>query len=166
MNGIIGKKVITVTILSIVIAVVVIVVCMQLDTNALMKEVEAAFLSKDAYLYDCEYNPDLQPEKYAIPGVNYIVKPISDAGKGKPDLFFLYNSTRYTLGVDEFDADISVHRLFAWHNFKKGILWFEYTRNIKDKEGNILIGSGTASVKLTMEKINGKWEVVDIYERP
>jgi hypothetical protein len=63
-------------------------------------------------------------------------------------------------------AEVKVRRNFVIHNFTKGVIYANYTYHVFDKDGNEVRGSHKVPTKWYIEKINGRWSVVDIDERP
>ncbi len=63
-------------------------------------------------------------------------------------------------------AEVKVRRNFVIHNFKKGIIYANYTYRAFDKDGNEVRGNHKVPTKWYIEKKNGRWMVVDIDERP
>jgi hypothetical protein len=52
----------------------------------------------------------------------------------------------------------------ALHNFSKGAIWFKYSVQVKNADGEMITGVWGVPVKMYIEKINGHWIVTDIYE--
>ena len=64
------------------------------------------------------------------------------------------------------DADVEIRRLFVLHNFKKGVMYVEYSCETFDEEGNTVYGAAGIPSKWYIERNNGRWEVVEIEEDP
>jgi hypothetical protein len=160
------KRKIALIIRSIIMICVVIVVMMQLDTNSVMRDVRSAFYCPDYYVPDDFYDP----KKYNDPNLNYVVY---EADTLWQNIYAYYNVTRYlsmhseeTRYIDQADIDLKLHRLFTWHNFRRGKLWFTYSIVVADVRGRHVQGSWDIPVKLTIEKVKGVWSVTDIDEAP
>lgn len=63
-------------------------------------------------------------------------------------------------------VDVKLNRLFVLHNFNKGYMWMLYTYEGYDKDNNRTYGAWNILSKWKIEKINGKWEVVNIIGEP
>ena len=143
----------------------VIIIVMQLFTNSVMREIKSAFSSTDFYVEESLYDPEGNPKRYADPDVNYVTY-IRDSEK--PNIYARYNVTSSHIGnpSDEVNRELKLFRVFTWHNFQSGKLWFRYTIVVTDKDGNPLYGGWDIPVKLTIERENGAWEITDLYEAP
>jgi hypothetical protein len=62
--------------------------------------------------------------------------------------------------------ELSLTRLFTLHNFREGYIWVFYTYIAYDEDGRILSGSSRIPSKWKIERIDGAWEIVEIYEDP
>jgi hypothetical protein len=156
------KERITLLIRSLIMVFAVIVVMMQLDTNSVMRDVRSAFFCPDYYIDDLRYNPQV----YDDLGINYIVYKF---GTAKNNIYAHFNVTSHseeTKYLDQVNIDLKLHRLFAWHNFKKGKLWMKYSIEVTDERKNHIQGAWDIPVKLAIEKVNGVWSVTDIDEPP
>jgi hypothetical protein len=162
-----AKEKIALIIRSIIMMCVVIVVMMQLDTNSVMREVRSAFFCPDYHIADFAYDPEVDND----PNINYVVYEDDTLGQ---NIYAFYNVTRYiavrfgnTVSLDQINIDLKLHRLFAWHNFKRGKLWMAYTLELTKKDGeHINASSWYPPTKLTIERVNGVWSVTDIDEPP
>jgi hypothetical protein len=157
------NKIIIISGALILLILLIIILLMQVSTNSVMRQVRDAFYSPDYYVSEFYYN--YNPEAYADPNTNYIIYPDSQLHR---NLYARYNTTqnRGTRYFDQCHIYLKLNRIFAWHNFKKGSLWFKYTRVVYDFNGNDIFGSKDIPVKLSIEKVNGQWEVVEIKEAP
>ena len=63
-------------------------------------------------------------------------------------------------------ADVEIRRRFTFHNFKKGIMYINYTYQMFDKYGNVIRSSHNINSIWHIEKRNGRWYVVEIDEGP
>ena len=108
---------------------------MLLNTNSLMKDVKSAFLCKT----------DLSET---------VGKPINR-----------YNYQGYFDNEEVGKVNLFLCRLFTLHNFRNGYIWAYYTVEAKNTEGKLITGSHRVPTKWKIEKINGKWEIVEIFER-
>ena len=146
-------------------------IAMQISTNEVMAEIEQAFRCPDAYIMQSSYDPINYPEKYAIPGMNYI---LYDGSARNPsfDLFRKFNITRriieWELG-NNLTTEISVRRRFAWHNFHLGMLYFDYNVEIIDSDGKTVfqMDNSRTPVEVTIQKKrDGHWRILQAYEHP
>jgi len=131
-----------------------------------MREVRSAFYCPDFYVADYQYDPGGSPELYADPEVNYVVY---EYDPDKPNIYARYNVTNHSVETkyfDDVDINLKLYRIFTWHNFLKGTLWFRYSVVVTDKDGVRIFGGWDVPVKLTIEKANGKWEITKLYESP
>ncbi len=145
---------------------VLVIVLMQLGTNSVMREIKDAFYCSDFYVEENQYKPDKYPELYADPNVHYI---IYKDNPNKPNLYAHFNITNNSIDtkhLSEVKIDLKLHRIFAWHNFTKGTLWINYSVIVTDKEGNDVYAGVDIPVRLSLQRLNGKWEVTDLYEAP
>jgi len=63
-------------------------------------------------------------------------------------------------------VNISIRRVFVWHNFRDGYMRVIYTYKAFDSSGTGLTGSSRVLSKWTIHKENGKWVITDIEEAP
>jgi hypothetical protein len=146
---------------TLILLILLIIILMQVSTISVMRQVKDAFYSPDYYVSEFKYN--YNPKTYADPNTNYIIYPDSQLYR---NLYAHFNTTnnRGTRYIDQCHIYLKLNRIFSWHNFKKGALWFKYTCDVYDFNGNALFGRGDVPVKLFIEKVNGQWEVVKIEE--
>jgi len=111
---------------------------MFIDTNSLVKEVKEALLGKTP----SEITQDRPIAKYNIRN------------------HFLYKNT--IIG----QTTASLHRYLTIHNFQKGYIWAIYSNQAYDINGKPFSGSYRINTKWKIHKINGKWEIVEIFEAP
>jgi len=157
------KKVASILLIPIIIFAV-IILAMQIDTNSLMKELKDAFYCTDVYITEDVYHED--PQYYDDSNLNYITYKYDPA---KPDIFARYNITGGGMILDnstDVTTDLKLTRIFAWHNFNHGTIWFKYSVYVKDAEGKLIMGSKDIPVRMSIQKVDGAWEVTAIYERP
>ena len=64
------------------------------------------------------------------------------------------------------EINLTLRRRFVLHNFQRGYIWAIYSHTVYDTEGNLIGGSWRAPTRWRIEKIDGEWEIVEIYERP
>lgn len=62
-------------------------------------------------------------------------------------------------------AEVSITRLFTIHNFREGYIWVRYAHKSESAQGS-LMGSGIILTKWKIKKENGKWSIVEIFEKP
>ena len=157
------------TLLSIFIPIgflVIIIFVMQLFTNSIMREIESAFYCPDFYVEESRYDPTGNPDRYAVQDINYI---IYQHDSEQPNIHARYNITRHseeTIHLDKVNINLKLYRIFTWHNFIKGTLWFKYTVIVTDKNDVTIFGGYDIPVRLTIERINGRWNVTSLYESP
>ena len=149
------------------VGIITIILCMmQLYTNSIMNEIKSAFYCHDFYVADFQYEPEKYPELYADPNVNYVIYKLDPQN---PNIFAHYNVTRHsekTKYLDEVSIDLKLCRVFTWHNFKAGTLWFRYSLTVTDKNGDIITGGWDVPVRMTIKRDDGKWNITSIYEAP
>ena len=78
------------------------------------------------------------------------------------DILSRYN--RDWLDIQNVTVDLSLRRTWVWHDGKRGYMNIVYTACYYDSTGDLVSGSWNVDSKWYIEKRNGKWEVVDIYE--
>ena len=81
---------------------------------------------------------------------------------GKPLHSFNMNREHETLGKSR----LFLIRLLVIHNFREGWIWAHYTYQSFNEEGQLITGSVCIPTKWRIEKIDGKWEIIDIFEAP
>ena len=143
-----------------------VVIIMQVNTNGIMDEIERAFFCPDFYVDENRYDPIKYPELYADPTVNYI---IYQNDHEVPILYAHFNITSHskaTMHLEDVNIDLKLRRVFALHDFRRGTLWIKYSLFVTDKEGVSITGLKNVPVKLAIQKVNGAWEVIDLYEAP
>ncbi len=120
----------------ILLIVLLIYILMLIDIAGLLKQVEDVFLMK--------YSPE-ETEGTAIDRYNY------------SGLF----------GDVEFDSfKIQLLPIFVCHNFHDGYILAFYSYQAYDTEGNLITASLNVVTKWKIHKADGKWEIVEISERP
>ncbi len=139
------------------------ILVMQWSTNSIMKEVEKALLSTDYYV--TEENYVLEPEKYQNPKINYI---IYDPEEHRNDLevnFNLIDDYNNDLNSDpnQWEINLDLVRMFAWHNFFDGTIWFYYSVDIHDENGKLIFARGKTPYSLKIHRNKDKWIVTDIH---
>ena len=110
---------------------------MFINTNGLMREV------RDAFLWQ------------------------TDPAETEGEPMHMYNYGTYaedfgTLGK----ADLTLARLFVWHDFHDGYIWAYYSYAAYDNAGELITGSRRILTKWKIHKEGGKWEIVGIFEEP
>ena len=132
------------------VALIGVLILMQLSTNSIMHEIRAAFYCPDFYVEESVYRPDMYPELYADPNVNYIVY---EKDPGRPNLYAHFNITHHstaTKHLEDVNIDLRLSRLFEWHNFNRGTVWIMYSVYVSDKDGNHIFGSKDIPVRLSI----------------
>ena len=63
-------------------------------------------------------------------------------------------------------TDAKIKRVFVLHNFRRGVMYIKYTYIAYDENDVLITGSSEVDSKWYIQKINGRWIVTDIEERP
>ena len=129
-------KKVFIVLISIVLLIVLMYVVLVVDTNGLIRDVKDLMLWK-------------------VPKENTAGMPIDR-----------YNSNRSSYGYVLGEAKISIFRYFVLHDFKDGYIWLVYTYEAYDLNGELITGSNLIPTKWKIHKKNGKWEIVEIFEKP
>jgi len=124
---------------SLIVLVTTIYLAILISTNSLMREVESVFL--------LEVDRSVT-EGRAIDLYNWVADSI--------------DATDREVG----EINLSLRRAWVWHNFRNGYIWAEYTHVVYDIDGNMVTGSWRVPTKWRIERMNGSWEIVEIFERP
>jgi len=77
--------------------------------------------------------------------------------------------SRYASKYINYDTDqitLKLHRVFTLHDFKHGYIWIIYTQIVFDENGAMVCGTGNSDARWEIQKINGRWEVIDVKEDP
>jgi len=139
-------------------------ILMQTSTDGIMQEIENAFYCTDYYVSDALYQPG-KPQ-YSMPGIRYVV--YSEGQRN--NLYAHFNRMIYSgsMGrpVRKNDIRLTLRRVFAWHNFQRGTLWIKYSCEIYKDDGSLCTGSWDILVMIQIEKVDGKWTAISIYEAP
>ncbi|MBQ6878446.1 MAG: hypothetical protein IJO22_08640 [Oscillospiraceae bacterium] len=78
---------------------------------------------------------------------------------------FNYTATAINIsGTTDVVTSLKMFPYVALHNFSKGVVWFKYSVQVKNVDGEMITGVWGVPVKMYIEKINGHWIVTDIYE--
>jgi len=72
---------------------------------------------------------------------------------------------RYRNDAELLSEELSIVRLFTIHNFREGYIWARYTHYRQYAERQ-LSGSYRVTTKWRIEKVDRKWRIVEIHERP
>ena len=86
---------------------------------------------------------------------------------GRPDIRAHFNLTGCAVVMaksTDVSTNLKLRRVFAWHDFRKGVVLFKYSVEVRTGEGRILTGSRNILVRLTIKKVDGNWMVTSIYE--
>jgi len=86
--------------------------------------------------------------------------------EGRPIDQYNYNNHAEARGREVGGISYSLRRRFVWHNFQYGYIWARYTRVVYDIDGRILTGASRIPTRWRIERQNGRWEIVEIFERP
>ena len=81
---------------------------------------------------------------------------------GKPINMYNMNRENETLGK----SHLTLLRMLTLHNYRKGYIWAIYNYRAYDDEGQLIAGSAWVPTKWEIQKTNGSWEIVDIFENP
>lgn len=65
-----------------------------------------------------------------------------------------------------YDVQSNVIPLLVIHGFNKGTMFVKYNCKTFDKEGTHIYGASNVYAKWHIEKKNGRWVVVEIFEKP
>ena len=76
----------------------------------------------------------------------------------------MYNRQGH-LDLGAVSYEVKISRVFVIHNFFNGYMWVRYTREGFDSDGNRVYGSWKIPSRWKIQKQNGKWEIIDIFER-
>lgn len=121
-----------------VIAIVIgIYIAMFISTNSVMREVRSAFM--------LELDP-AETEGRAIDAYNY-------------------DWLNRREGREVGEIYLRLRRQFVFHNFQEGHIRVSYIYRVHDTEGRLMTGS-RATATWRIERIDGEWEIVRIYEAP
>jgi len=135
------RKRITVIAVTVAVAVIIIIlgiyIAMLISTNSVMREVRSAFL--------LELDPAVT-EGRAIGAYNYD-----------------WLNRREGREVDE--IYLRLRRQLTFHNFQEGYIWVSYIYRVHDTAGRLMTSS-RAGARWRIERIDGEWEIVQIYEAP
>jgi len=131
------RRRVNIILLSVVSIVLIYYAAMLLNTNSIMKDVRSAFLCK------------------------------TDISETEGREIDRYNTQHYFEDEERAmgSVDLTLFRLFTLHNFRNGYIWAYYSRTAHDKDGGLVTSSLYHTTKWKIEKINGKWEIVEIFER-
>ena len=139
---------------------VIYIILMYINVNGIMAQVKNAFYNTDCYISAYEYGViEKNPE------VNYI---IYDESKFNQDINIHFNIASYYPEGDfsKCKINLKINSVFTIHDFFDGYIWFHYTLEVFDENGNSLTGAGATPVKMKIHRENGKWMVVQIWEKP
>ena len=149
----------------IIFAVLSILLIMQISTNSLMKRIRDAFLSTDYYIHEFWYNRD--PQNYAHPDVNYVI--YGDDMLYNIERYFNKGRGNHRDDLSYVNITVKLHRVFAIHNFRSGYLWLTYDARRYDREGKLIYGAIsplTQPVKMKIQKVDGEWQAMRIWDGP
>lgn len=98
-----------------------------------------------------------------------VVKTVKDVYCGKISVdadstLHLYDMSKYF--PEMVYADMRITRLLVIHNGRHGYMYVIYSREYMDAEKNIINASCNVPSKWEIEKIDGKWTIIDIEESP
>jgi len=160
------KKVILILIITLIAICAITIVIMQLYTNSIMRDIKSAFYCSDFYVEESFFKPNEYPDLYADPDVNYVIYKNDPE---KPNIYAHFNITSHSVAtkhLDQVNIELKLRRIFTWHNFSQGTVWIKYSVYVTDRDGNPIFGSADIPVKLTIQRVDGKWEVTGLYEAP
>ena len=70
----------------------------------------------------------------------------------------------YPIDVDIFNCDVKVHKGWIFHDLKKGEINVIY--HVRYYDDNKIFGGCNVPSKWLIERVDGKWEIVKIIEKP
>ena len=70
----------------------------------------------------------------------------------------------YPIDVDKFNCDVNIYKGWIFHDLKKGEINVIY--HVSYYDDNEIFGGSNAPSKWLIEKKDGKWEIVEIIEKP
>ena len=111
---------------------------MFFSTNSVMREVESVFMLEVDY-------SELEGRAINRYNRNWVAR-LSDREVG--------------------EINLSLRRRFVIHNFRTGYIWAIYSHTVYDTGGVLITGSWRVPTRWRIERIDGAWEIVRIYERP
>jgi hypothetical protein len=120
----------------IVIILIFMYVTMLFDTNSLMVEVKEVFMWK------------------------------VDRAETDGRAISMYNDSDRAANVDLGYVSLRLVRLFTLHNFRSGYIWAVYSYAAYDTQGEIITASWNVRTKWYIQKIDGRWEIIEIIEPP
>ena len=112
-------------------------IVMLISTNELMAFAKSVFLGK--YDKECAQNKLLQ-QRY--------------------DIISSHQSSHIV------NVELTLNRIFILHNFSNGYVWVRYTCKYMDSNNETICSALGIYSKWIIQKQNGVWEVVKIYEKP
>lgn len=74
-----------------------------------------------------------------------------------------YDTSRYG---NEAERSARIVPLFVIHNGQKGYAYVCYSYDVKNKDGTLLCASSSTFSKWKIERLDGKWNVTNIVEKP
>ena len=75
-------------------------------------------------------------------------------------------SLSYLIPDERTKANVRIARLFVLHNFFNGYMWVRYTCEITSEDGTRIMGAWNVPAHWKIHRQNGKWEIVEIIEKP
>ena len=69
-------------------------------------------------------------------------------------------------GFGTTSVEYSITRMLVLHNFSEGNIWIEYTQVGYNDDGEITQGSWRVPARWKIQRIDGEWEVLEIFEGP
>ena len=161
MNQLIKKRVAIIIISGSIFVGLLLILLMQVSTNSMMEEIEAAFYCKDHYIDEIIFNEN--PEQFSSSQEKNYIPYDSNI----PNLNAHFNIAGiFHSSTDKVHVELDLRRIFAWHNFYKGTLWIKYSVEVLNENGEIISGSWKVPVKISIQKEAGKWVAIDIDEAP
>ncbi len=82
----------------------------------------------------------------------------------KDDPLYRYSMEAY--GSDAVSVKSTVHRKWVWHDEVFGYIHIRYSQRFYDENGKDTARSLSIDAIWIINKINGKWEVVEVIEHP
>lgn len=147
-----------------------ILLTMQRATNRIIREIRRAITTADYYVRAEEYeNGKENYGRELQENITYIPYEYNDPETNIMQHFSLRSAISPLpegVSFEDLEFEVKVTRTFAWHNFYEGRIWLRYTAVVYLPDGEILTGSWDIPVYMDIQRQNGKWVALEIWERP
>jgi hypothetical protein len=121
--------------ISATISIIFVYLIMLLDTNSIMRDVKSIFMGT---------------HKFSL---------------ADDDPLNRYDDSNHYLKEKFVKVELTVIRLFVLHDFRDGYIFAFYRYEALDENGKVLTGSMNIFTKWKIHKENGKWKIIEIFER-